>query len=107
LKRPKPCRSTRSLRSTTVRSTSSMKQKLQSILMWVIPGPNNPWMPEDMVITGSWVWLHLITEVARHAGHADLIRETTDGKISYQLNFLADGGTEEEWAAEVAAYWTP
>ena len=73
----------------------------------LIPGPNNPWMPEDMVITGSWVWLHLITEVARHAGHADLIRETTDGKISYQLNFLADGGTEEEWAAEVAAYWTP
>ncbi len=27
-----------------------------------------------------WVLLHLIEEVARHAGHADLIRETIDGK---------------------------
>jgi hypothetical protein len=26
-----------------------------------------------------WVLLHLIEEVARHAGHADLIRETLDG----------------------------
>jgi hypothetical protein len=26
-----------------------------------------------------WVLLHLIEELARHAGHADLIREATDG----------------------------
>jgi hypothetical protein len=26
-----------------------------------------------------WVLLHLIEEVARHAGHADLIRESIDG----------------------------
>jgi len=26
-----------------------------------------------------WVLLHLIEETARHAGHADLIRETLDG----------------------------
>jgi hypothetical protein len=26
-----------------------------------------------------WVLLHIIEEVARHAGHADLIRETIDG----------------------------
>lgn len=26
-----------------------------------------------------WVLLHLIEETARHAGHADLIRETIDG----------------------------
>lgn len=70
----------------------------------VIPGPNNPWMPDDFMITGRWVWLHLITEVARHAGHADIIRETIDGKISYELNFLSDGGTEQEWAAEVARF---
>lgn len=67
-----------------------------------IPGPNNPWLPKGLVITGRWVWLHLITEVARHAGHADIIREAIDGKISYELNFLADGGTDEEWAAEIA-----
>lgn len=68
----------------------------------VVPGP--PWIPEDVVITGRWVFHHLSTEVARHAGHADLIREAIDSKISYELNFLADGGTEEEWAAEQAAW---
>jgi len=26
-----------------------------------------------------WVLLHLIEETARHAGHADIIRETLDG----------------------------
>ena len=26
-----------------------------------------------------WVLLHLIEETARHAGHADLLREATDG----------------------------
>jgi len=26
-----------------------------------------------------WVLVHLIEETARHAGHADIIRETLDG----------------------------
>jgi hypothetical protein len=26
-----------------------------------------------------WVVLHMIEETARHAGHADIIRETIDG----------------------------
>jgi hypothetical protein len=26
-----------------------------------------------------WVALHMIEETARHAGHADIIRETIDG----------------------------
>ena len=70
----------------------------------IIPGPYNPWMPDDMTISARWVWLHLITEVARHVGHADIIREQIDGKVSYELNFLVDGGTEQEWAAEVARF---
>lgn len=70
----------------------------------ILPGPVNPWLPDSMTITGRWVWLHLITEVARHAGHADIIRETIDSKISYELNFLSDGGTEQEWAAELAKF---
>jgi uncharacterized damage-inducible protein DinB len=28
-----------------------------------------------------WVFLHLIEETARHAGHADFLREATDGAI--------------------------
>lgn len=27
-----------------------------------------------------WVLLHLIEEIARHAGHADLLREAIDGR---------------------------
>jgi hypothetical protein len=28
-----------------------------------------------------WVLLHLIEETARHAGHADLLREAIDGTV--------------------------
>jgi hypothetical protein len=30
-----------------------------------------------------WVLLHMIEETARHAGHADVIRETLDGSRGY------------------------
>lgn len=33
----------------------------------------------DIGLNRRWVLLHLIEEVARHAGHADLIRESIDG----------------------------
>ncbi len=29
-----------------------------------------------------WIYLHMIEEVARHAGHADILREQIDGKRS-------------------------
>jgi hypothetical protein len=28
-----------------------------------------------------WILLHMIEETARHAGHADLIRESIDGSV--------------------------
>jgi hypothetical protein len=31
--------------------------------------------------TLRWVLLHLIEETARHAGHADMIREAIDGAV--------------------------
>lgn len=34
----------------------------------------------DAVITRRYVLLHLIEEVARHAGHADLLAEAVDGR---------------------------
>ncbi|GAA2810234.1 DinB family protein [Crossiella cryophila] len=37
------------------------------------------------VRTVRWVLLHLITELARHAGHADLLRESLDGATAFQL----------------------
>jgi uncharacterized damage-inducible protein DinB len=35
--------------------------------------------------TVRWVVLHLIEEFTRHAGHADIIRESTDGATMYEL----------------------
>jgi len=33
----------------------------------------------------AWVVLHLIQETARHAGHADIIRESIDGVTAFPL----------------------
>ena len=32
-------------------------------------------------ITLRWVLVHMIEEYARHCGHADLLRETVDGRV--------------------------
>ena len=32
-----------------------------------------------------WMLLHLVQEMGRHAGHADVIRESLDGKVSFDL----------------------
>ncbi|HEV8175660.1 MAG TPA: DUF664 domain-containing protein, partial [Actinoplanes sp.] len=41
--------------------------------------------------------LHLIQETARHAGHADIVRETIDGATAYPLLAAAEGWPETEW----------
>jgi len=42
-----------------------------------------------------WVLLHLIRETARHAGHADLIREALDGRRAGELDQAYDAGLAE------------
>ncbi|CAL9301114.1 MULTISPECIES: DinB family protein [unclassified Streptomyces] len=49
------------------------------------PLPEAPWFPKDGRVSMRWLALHLVQEFARHAGHADIIRETLDGKTSYEL----------------------
>jgi uncharacterized damage-inducible protein DinB len=46
---------------------------------------------EDPHWTVRWVLLHLIAEFTRHAGHADIIRESIDGATMYELLFALDG----------------
>ena len=53
------------------------------------PLPNDPWFPPDARVSMRWLGLHLIRETARHAGHADIIRETLDGKTAFELVALA------------------
>jgi hypothetical protein len=36
---------------------------------------------DGQVATLRWILLHLVEEYARHAGHADLVRESVDGAV--------------------------
>ena len=41
--------------------------------------------------------LHLIAETARHAGHADIVRESIDGATAFPLMAAAEGWPATEW----------
>ncbi|WP_328872948.1 DinB family protein [Streptomyces sp. NBC_00287] len=51
--------------------------------------PDMPWFPPEGRVSLRWLVLHLIRETARHAGHADIIRESLDGKTAFELVDLA------------------
>jgi uncharacterized damage-inducible protein DinB len=75
-----------------------------------VPVPKGvPWFPDDVdAWSVRWVLLHLIEEIARHAGHADIIRESIDGATGYELMAAAEGWPETPWlkpwsAPDVAA----
>ncbi|MBD0838907.1 DinB family protein [Streptomyces sp. TRM68416] len=53
--------------------------------------PDQPWFPKDERVSVRWLVLHLIRETARHAGHADIVRESLDGKTAFELVALAEG----------------
>jgi uncharacterized damage-inducible protein DinB len=57
-----------------------------------VPVPEAPWFPKDVESWSvRWVWWHLMEELARHAGHGDIIRETLDGATMYSLVAARDG----------------
>ena len=64
-----------------------------------VPVPKDkPWFPPDLdAWSVRWVLLHLIEEVARHAGHADIIRESIDGAQGIELLAGAEGWPESPW----------
>lgn len=47
--------------------------------------PPDPWFPPQGRVSMRWLALHLIRETARHAGHADIVRESLDGATSFEL----------------------
>ena len=54
--------------------------------------PAARWAPPDVESWSlRWVLLHLIHETARHAGHADIIRESIDGATAFPLMAAAEG----------------
>jgi hypothetical protein len=64
-----------------------------------VPVPRDaPWFPRDVEAWSvRWVALHLIEELARHAGHADIVRESIDGATMYELVAGREGWPETEW----------
>ena len=59
--------------------------------------PEAPWFPDPEGCTVRWILLHLIEETARHAGHADIIREALDGALSGPLMAAAEGWPVDGW----------
>ena len=64
-----------------------------------VPIPKGvPWFPKDIDSwTVRWVLVHLIEETARHAGHADVVRETIDGAQAVELRAAVEGWPETNW----------
>lgn len=63
-----------------------------------VPVPDAPWNPQGVSAWSvRWVWLHLLQEITRHAGHADIIREAVDGATMYELIAGRDGLPETPW----------
>ncbi|MGZ4665993.1 MAG: DinB family protein [Frankiaceae bacterium] len=57
-----------------------------------------PWNPPDVdAWSVRWVLLHLIEETARHAGHADIVRESLDGATAFPLLAAAEGWPVTPW----------
>ncbi len=68
-----------------------------------VPLPAAPWDPDPDGCTVRWILLHLIEETARHAGHADLLREALDGGLSGPLMAAAEGWPADGWVTP----WRP
>jgi len=70
-----------------------------------VPVPKGvPWFPDDVdAWSVRWVLLHLLEEIARHAGHADIVRESIDGATMYPLMAAVEGWPATDWLQP----WTP
>jgi len=63
-----------------------------------------PWWPEERAtVTLHQVLVHMLAEISRHAGHADILREQIDGSagLNQQRSSLPDKDAEG-WAVYVA-----
>jgi hypothetical protein len=70
-----------------------------------VPVPQGvPWYPDDLdAWSVRWVLMHLVSETARHAGHADMVREALDGATAFPLMAAAEGWPATPWMEP----WSP
>jgi hypothetical protein len=59
--------------------------------------PGAPWIQAGLAWSPRWVLLHLIEETARHAGHADIVRESLDGATCWTLMAAAEDWPAQPW----------
>ena len=86
---------------TGLRTQNAETLRLFAEVDWdtAVPVPHDvPWFPHDIDNwTVRWVALHLLEELTRHAGHADIIRESIDGATMYDLMAGLEGWPETDW----------
>ncbi|OHT85204.1 DinB family protein [Mycobacteroides saopaulense] len=88
----------------TAQSAATLAAIKEKGLETPVPVPSAPWFPKDVEAWNvRWVALHLIEELARHAGHADIVRESIDGATTYELLAAAEGWEPTDWLKP----WTP
>ena len=57
--------------------------------------------PDTQEVTLQQILVHMITETARHAGHADIVRELIDGQVGMRIG---DPNVPDQSAEQWAAY---
>ncbi len=87
------------LRDFEAQNASSLQLVQNADLAAAVPVPQDiPYFPKDqMAWSVRWVILHVINELARHSGHADIIRESIDGATMYELIAAREGWQIEGW----------
>jgi uncharacterized damage-inducible protein DinB len=93
------------LRAFEAQNAASLRLAETADLDAVVPVPQDiPWFPKNQKAWSvRWVILHVINELARHAGHADIVRETIDGATMYELIAAREGWTIDGWVTP----WEP
>jgi uncharacterized damage-inducible protein DinB len=93
------------LKALEAQNTTTLRVFAEVDLDALVPVPPEvPWFPKDVENwSARWVAQHLIEELTRHAGHADIIRESIDGATMYELIAAL-----EEWPeTEFVKRWKP
>jgi uncharacterized damage-inducible protein DinB len=86
------------------RQTEAVIEQIADLGQAVPVPPGVPWFPDDVdAWSVRWVLLHLITETARHAGHADIVREGVDGATAFPLMAAVEDWPATEWLQP----WSP
>jgi uncharacterized damage-inducible protein DinB len=87
------------LRAFETQNAESLRLVETADLDAAVPVPTDiPWFPKGLdAWSVRWVILHVINELARHSGHADIIRESIDGATMYELIAAREGWTIDGW----------